>query len=406
MVRWPSGWARVCKTLQVGSTPTLISMNNNNLSKLINRKREVKDFINLDPLQTGGILTDEAKVALLEWGDGYSVCDFCQGRLEDIKNPPISEFVHEILPEFIGADQVSISLGAREGKYMVMSAVTKPGDYVVVDKNAHYSTYVAAERAGLNIVEVPNSGFPEYLIKPEVYEEKIKEAIKVGTVSLLLITSPDGNYGNLPNVKEISEIAKKYSIPLLINGAYTIGRMPVNLKELGADFIVGSGHKSMASAGPIGIVGYTNKWSEVINKKSKFYKNKDVEMLGCTARGVSIMTLMASFPTVSKRVEKWSEQIEKAQWFCTEMEKLGIKQLGEKPHRHDLMFFESEALFQISQKHKKGAYFLYEELKNNKIWGIKPGLTKHFKISTFAATTEELKTVINTFRNILNDKIS
>jgi len=305
------------------------------------------------------------------------------------------------LPEFLGADHASISLGAREGKYMIMSAITKPGDYIIIDKNAHYSTYVAAERAKLNIVEVPNSGYPNYLINPEGYEEKIKETLKKGKISLLLVTYPDGSYGNFPDVKKISEIAKKYSIPLLINGAYTIGRMPINLKELGADFIVGSGHKSMASAGPIGVIGFTSKWFEIINKKSKYFKKKDVEMLGCTARGVSMMTLLASFPTVAKRVQEWPKQIEKAQWLSAEMEKLGIKQLGEKPHHHDLMFFESEALYKISQNHKEGAYFLYHELKEKNIWGIKPGLTRHFKLSTFAEPKEKLKIVINTFKDIL-----
>jgi Sep-tRNA:Cys-tRNA synthetase len=116
------------------------------------------------------------------------------------------------------------------------------------------------------------------------------------------------------------------------------------------------------------------------------------------------MTLLASFPTVIKRVQEWPEQVKKAQWFSDEMEELGIKQLGEKPHQHDLLFFESEVLYQISQNHKKGAYFLYEELKKNNIWGIKPGLTKHFKLSTFAATKNELKIVINTFKDILQKK--
>ena len=47
--------------------------------------------------------------------------------------------------------------GAREGKFAVMHALCKPGDTIVIDGNAHYTTHVAAERAGLNMVEVPNS---------------------------------------------------------------------------------------------------------------------------------------------------------------------------------------------------------------------------------------------------------
>jgi len=377
-------------------------MEKNYLKKFINIKRETKGMINIDPLQAGGILTKEARQSLLEWGDGFSVCDFCRGKLDEIKTPPIYEFLHQSLPEFIGADAVCLTHGAREGKFMIMYAIAKPGDFVIIDKNAHYTTYVAAERARLNIKEVPNSEYPEFKIDVNKYEDAIKSIKKRrSSVALLLLTWPDGNYGNLPDVKKVVEISKKHKIPLLLNTAYAVGRMPVNLREIGVDFVIGSGHKSMASSGPIGFVGMKKEWENILMKKSEYFEKKEVEILGCSVRGVSLMTLMASFPQVVERVKKWPEQVEKARWFSEELEKIGIKQLGEKPHNHDLMFFESKKFFEISKKHKKGPFFLYKELKRNNIWGIKPGLTKHFKISTFATTKEELKKVIQVFRNIL-----
>ena len=60
------------------------------------------------------------------------------------------------------------------------------------------------------------------------------------------------------------------------------------------------------------------------------------------------MTLMASFPYVAERAKNWEKQIEKARWFSIEMEKLGFNQLGEKPHNHDLLFFETPQLYEIS----------------------------------------------------------
>ena len=89
-------------------------------------ERQTKDFINIDPLQTGGKLSEEAKKALVEWGDGYSVCDFCAGRLEEIKTPPIHDFVNEALPDFLGCDVARITNGAREAKFAVMHALSKP----------------------------------------------------------------------------------------------------------------------------------------------------------------------------------------------------------------------------------------------------------------------------------------
>ncbi len=362
-------------------------------------QRKTKDFINIDPLQTGGKLTDEARKALLEWGDGYSVCDFCPGRLDEIKNPPIHDFIHEQLPKFLGCDVARVTNGAREAKFAVVHSLAEKGGWIVLDSNAHYSSYIAAERAGLNVAEVPNTGYPEYKILPEKFAD-IFEELK-GKVVLAILTYPDGNYGNLPDAKKVAKICKEYDVPLLINGAYAIGRMPVKLSDIGADFIVGSGHKSMAACGPIGVLGMKDEWESIVLRKSKKFENKEIELLGCTARGATIVTLMASFPHVKERVKKWDEEVKKARYFADKMEELGIVQLGDKPHNHDLMFFHAENLYEISKKAKSGRYFLYKELKSRKIHGIKPGLTRYFKLSTYGLSYEELDYVLNAFKEII-----
>ena len=86
-----------------------------NLEKFTNLKRDIAE-INIDPLQRGGILTPEARAALMEWGDGYSVCDFCTGMLDRIKTPPVEEFVHGVLPEFLGTDEVQNHPRRTRGK--------------------------------------------------------------------------------------------------------------------------------------------------------------------------------------------------------------------------------------------------------------------------------------------------
>jgi Sep-tRNA:Cys-tRNA synthetase len=350
------------------------------------------------PLQTGGILTEAAKEALAEFGDGYSVCDFCQGVLCNIANPPIRDFVQEVLPPFLGCEVATITHGAREAKFMVMHSLAKPGDSIIVDGSKHYTTFVAAERAGLNVIEVPNSGHPEFRVDVNEYIALIKQHAP----RLILLTYPDGNYGNLPDAHRLGEIAQEYNIPYILNGAYAVGRMAISMEEIKADFIIGSGHKSMASAGPVGVLGMKKKWEETVLRKSGKYGNKDIELLGCTVRGVPLMTLMASFPYVQERVQHWDEQVSKAQWFSAELEKLGFIQLGEKPHRHDLLHFDAPALYEISKRVREKGYFLYKELEGRGIWGPQPGLARSFKLSAFAADRQQLASVIDSFRAILN----
>jgi len=373
-----------------------------NLAKFTNLKRDISE-INIDPLQRGGILTPEARAALVEWGDGYSVCDFCGGMLDRIKNPPIEEFVHGVLPEFLGTDGVRITHGAREGKYAAMHALCEKGDFVVTDGNAHYTTVLAAERAGLKIEYVPSSGQPSYAISAQDYADAIERAYEQkGNVSMAVLTYPDGNYGNLADAKAVANVCHDYGVPLMLNGAYAIGRMPISARELEADIIVGSGHKSMAASGPVGVLGASEEYARTIFRLSPTKKNKEVELLGCTVRGAPLLTLMASFPAVVERIKAWPEEIEKARWFSSEMEKMNMVQLGDRPHNHDLMFFLAENLYEISQTAKKGRYFLYRDLKERGVSGIKPGLTRQFKLSTFGLSREMLQKVLGAFEDIIN----
>lgn len=380
-----------------------MTLDDSSLQKYGFIKRETLGSINIDPLQTGGLLTGAAKQALVEWGDGYSVCDFCGGVLDLIKKPPIHDFVHQALPEFLGCDEARVTNGARESKFAVMHSVGKPGDWIVLDGLAHYSSYVAAERAGLNIKAVPHSGSPEYYLDPEGYGRAIEEVTKESgkPPALALVTYPDGSYGNIPDAKKIASVCHEYDVPLLLNGAYCVGRMPVSAKEIGADFIVGSGHKSMAASGPVGVLGVSKEYTPVVFRKSTHNKVKEVELLGCTARGATVMTLMASFPEVVKRTRNWDQEVENARWFSSRLENLGFIQRGQKPHSHDLMFFEAPGFYEISEKVKNGRYFLYKELKERNIHGIKSGLTKYFKLSTFGLGKEKLGIVADSFEDIL-----
>jgi len=83
------------------------------------------------------------------------------------------------------------------------------------------------------------------------------------------------------------------------------------------------------------------------------------------------------------------------------MEKIeGVQLLGERPKNHTLMQFESPAFHSIAKKHKKKGFFLYHELKKRGIFGIHPGMTKNFKINIYGLTKEELRRVVEAFKEI------
>ncbi|HMK54145.1 MAG TPA: O-phospho-L-seryl-tRNA:Cys-tRNA synthase [Methanobacteriaceae archaeon] len=360
-----------------------------------------RDSLNLNPLQRGGFLPVEARKALFEFSDGYSVCDYCAGRLDEIKKPSVTGFLDD-LAQFLNVDAVRTVHGAREGKFAVMHAICKPGDTIVVDGNAHYTTHLAVERSKLNMVEVPSTGHPDYAIKPESYREILDQLQDDGEEpSLLLLTHVDGNYGNLSDSRAVGKIAAEKGIPLLLNCAYSMGRLPIDAKKLKADFVVGSGHKSMAASGPIGVLGVKQEWAEDVLKRSSRHQVKELEMLGCTSRGAPLATLMASLPHVIERVKNWDEEVQKTRKFVTEMEKIGgITQIGVRPKEHDLVRFETPLFHQIAENHPRRGFFLYEELKKRNIVGIKRGQTQWFKCSIYGFTSTQVDHIIHSFQEI------
>jgi len=362
-----------------------------------------RNNLNLNPLQRGGVLPVEARKALYEFSEGYSVCDYCAGRLDEISKPNIKGFLDD-LASFINIDHARTVHGAREGKFAVMHALCKPGDTIVVDGNAHYTTHVAAERAGLNMVEVPNTDYPNYEIRPESYKEVLEDLSDQGEdVSLVLLTHVDGNYGNLTDSSSIGKIAHYAGVPLLLNCAYSMGRMPIDAKKLNADFVVGSGHKSMAASGPIGVLGLKEEWADIILKRSDMHAVKELEMLGCTSRGAPVATLMASLPYVIERLKNWDDEVISTRKFVDKMEQIeGVTQLGIRPTKHDLVRFETPILDKIAEKHSRRGFFLYEELKKRDIVGIKRGQTKWFKCSIYGFTQEQKDYIGESFTEIVD----
>jgi len=385
------------------------------LKRYIGLKRDFKEdrYINLHPIQRGGVLTPEAREALLEFGDGYSTCDWCppkQARLDAIESPPIAQFMQD-LAEFLNMDAARVVTRCREAKFIAFTTLGEPGDYVIVDGLAHYSTYIAAELARVKIKEVPHGGYPEFRVDLDAYATKVEE-VKRETGKLpaaVLLTHVDYLYGNLNDAAVVGKICKGYGVPFVLNAAYSAGVMPVDGKKLGADIIVSSGHKSWAASAPTGILAMKEEVADRVLARSKIVGDwsgrkfglKEYALMGCTVMGGPLISLMASFPHVVERVERWDEEVEKARYLIEQLERIeGTRQLGTKPKQHTLTHMESEGFYKASEKHKRRGFFLYDELRSRGIVGVQPGLTKHFKLNTYGLSRDKVEKVAEAFLEI------
>ena len=370
--------------------------------------------INIDPIQVGGRLTAEAMKAIIAYGDGYSICDNCRKpfRLDYIKTPPVDVFFRD-LAAFLHMDVARVVPGARRGFQAVADTYVQKDDPVLITALSHYTEVLAIESRGGIIREIPKTA--ENLITPDATATKIEEVTRETgkTPSLLFLDHVDYQYGNLHPVWDITRIAHQYDIPVLLNGAYTVGIMEVDGKEIGADFVVGSGHKSMAAPAPSGVLAATSeRASEVFRTTSvktditsRTFGIKEVEMMGCTLMGVTLVGMMASFPRVQERVKHWEEELAHGKLVVEALKSIqGTDIRSEYPRKHTLTRVDTTNSFdEVAKTHKKRGYFLSSALKARGIAGTIPGATKVWKFNTYGMTKAQADHVATSFREIAEE---
>lgn len=376
-----------------------------------------KDHITINALMRGGILPPEIKEKLFEqWGDlGYVACYDClEGRSSLCSKPPIRKFLNKVAA-FFGGDAAEHTFGCRAAQFAAVRAVREfcdaegnCADIIITDPNSHYSTNIAAEMNKFRTVEFPHDGYPSYTYPAEAYEEQI-EKVKSDTgkpPALAVVTHADPYYGNIAPVEEIGQVCQNNGVPLMVNAAYTGGVMPVNMKKIGASFLTLSAHKSMMSLAPLGYVVTTYEWADRLFSTSRTvgswtgrsFGKKIPNIFGCSIGGLPLISGMYSFPYVKNRIKNWEEELKKTNEFVEQMEDIGdIMLLGQRPHRHHLLHFETPRLWEVSKDTREKGFYIAKFMIDNGIVGLHRGMSKHIKLSVYGLTDDERVKVRDVF---------
>jgi len=377
--------------------------------------RQVDEMaINIDPIQAGGRLTADAMKAVIAYGDGYSVCDNCRkpNRLDYISKPPIAEF-HRDVASWLNMDAARMVPGARRGFQAVAHTYVHKGDPVLLTSLSHYTEFLAVEESGGIAREIPAN--EQKLVTPDATAQKIEEVIRDSGKPpvIAFIDHVDYQYGNMHDIKGIAKVAHQYDIPVLYNGAYTVGILPVNGKDLGVDFVVGSAHKSMASPAPSGVLATTAEHAgevfrttaitgDVTNRK---FGIKEPEMMGCTLMGVTLVGMMASFPHVKERVKHFDRELENHRIVTEALHSVeGTKILSEYPRKHTMTRVDTIASFdKVAETHKKRGFYFSSALEEKGVTGLIPGVTKVWKFNTYGTSRKQAEYLARAFMEIARE---
>jgi len=253
------------------------------------------------------------------------------------------------------------------------------------------------------------------LVTPDAAAAKIEAVQKeFGRAPVLaFIDHVDYQYGNMHDIAGIAKVAHQYDIPVVYNGAYTVGILPVDGKALGADFVVGSGHKSMAAPAPSGVLAVTAEREKEVFRTTaitgdvtnRTFGIKEPEMMGCTLMGVTLVGMMASFPNVKERTKHFDRELANHHTVLEALLSIdGTKCLSEFPRKHTMTRVDTTASFdKVAEAHKKRGYYLQSALEERGITGVIPGATKVWKFNTYGTTRKQAEHLARSFLEIARD---
>jgi len=269
----------------------------------------------------------------------------CLPDTDNICNPKgvIAE-AERLAAEAFGADRAFFLVnGTTNGIQAMIMAVCKPGDKILLPRNAHKSAF-----GGL----IMSGAIPIY-VRPEMdVQYGISTGISVKTLRAALEQHPDAKgiflinpnyYGTASNLVEIVKLAHSYGVPVLVDEAHGAhlhlsDDLPLSAMQAGADIAASSTHK---------LLGSMTQSSMLLLKSSLISPQRVKAVLNITQTTSPSYVLLSSLDVARKQMalegrSLIAKTLELARWARGEMKKIkGIKVFSPKEltpgcHKYDI----------------------------------------------------------------------
>ncbi|MGM9567773.1 MAG: aminotransferase class I/II-fold pyridoxal phosphate-dependent enzyme [Clostridia bacterium] len=142
--------------------------------------------------------------------------------------------------------------GSTAGILSAVTAVTRPGDQILLARNCHKSALNAVTLRGLKPVWLLPPSVSELSVFGSIDPKDVEKALtKNPDIAAVLIVSPTYE-GIISNVASIAEITHRFGVPLIVDAAhgahFRFGKdFPADALSRGADLVIESLHKTLPS---------------------------------------------------------------------------------------------------------------------------------------------------------------
>lgn len=169
------------------------------------------------------------------------------------------EEARKTVSKFIGAEaeEIVFTAGTTDSINIVAAGLDLPvGSEIIITEMEHHSNilpwqlWCEKNEGKLKVIPVEEDG---------TLDIGLLESLITPQTKVLAVTHVSNTLGVINPVDALIKIAKQYDLIVLVDGAQSVPHMKIDVKELGADFYVFSGHKVYAPTGT-GVLWMNKQW--------------------------------------------------------------------------------------------------------------------------------------------------
>ncbi|TSA24949.1 MAG: aminotransferase class V-fold PLP-dependent enzyme [Bacteroidetes bacterium] len=147
-------------------------------------------------------------------------------------------------------NRLTFSYNASDSLNMILQGLANPGDHVITTMLEHNSVlrplFHLSQDGIIEVTHLPFDG--QGYVNPDDFRKAIRK-----NTTMVVVNHCSNVIGTVQPLAEIGKVVKEHNLLFVVDASQSAGAIPIDIKEMGIDVVVFTGHKCLM--GPTGIGG-------------------------------------------------------------------------------------------------------------------------------------------------------